>query len=61
MFNSEELNICALLGYYAESSGNPLPASGDKLSVPSSRVKKFLDFLTLEDGTDILSRNVDKV
>jgi hypothetical protein len=27
---------CALLGYYAESSGNFLPAFQDKLSAPSS-------------------------
>jgi hypothetical protein len=37
---------CALLGYYAASSGNSLPIFGDKLSVPSSRV---------EDGTDRFS------
>ena len=30
---------CALLGYYAESSGNFLPTFGDNHSVPSSRVK----------------------
>jgi len=33
---------CALLGYYAASSGNSLPT--------------FQDSLTLEDGTDRLSR-----
>jgi hypothetical protein len=50
-----------------------LPTFLDKLSVPSSRVKKsqkdffaledetdFLDFLTLEEGIDRLSRNVGK-
>jgi hypothetical protein len=31
---------CALLGYYAASSGNPLPTFRDNVSVPSSRVKK---------------------
>jgi hypothetical protein len=57
--------IGALLECYAASSGNPLPTFRDNVSVPSSRVKKskkkiknFSDFLTLEDGTDTLSRNV---
>jgi hypothetical protein len=31
---------CALLGYYAPSSGNPLPTFRDNVSVPSSRIKK---------------------
>jgi hypothetical protein len=56
--------ICALLGCYAASSGNPIPTFRDKVSVPSSGVNKskllFLDFLSLEDGTDTLSRNVGK-
>jgi hypothetical protein len=64
--NADE--ICAPLGYNTVSSGN-LPTFQDNVSVPSSRVKKskksresklFLDFLTLEDGTDRLSRNVGK-
>jgi hypothetical protein len=33
---------CALLGYYAASSDNSLPAFRDNLSIPSSRVKKSL-------------------
>jgi hypothetical protein len=42
--------ICAVLGYYAASSGNSLPTFRDNLSVLSSRVKKsFLGFLTLEE------------
>jgi hypothetical protein len=59
--------ICALLGYYAASNGNPLPTFRDNVSVPPSGVKKskrptkfFLNFLTLEDGTDTLLRNVGK-
>jgi hypothetical protein len=32
--------ICALLGYYAALSGNPLPTFRDNLLIPSSRVKK---------------------
>jgi hypothetical protein len=38
---------CAILGYYAASSGNFLPTFWDNLSVPYSREK------TLEDGIDI--------
>jgi hypothetical protein len=52
--------ICALLGNYAALSVNPLPTFRDNVSVPSSRVKKSKKFLTLEDGTDMLSRNVGK-
>jgi hypothetical protein len=51
--------ICALLGYYAASSGNPLPIFQDNVSVPPSRVTKSY-FLILEDGTNTLSRNVGK-
>ena len=47
---------CALLGYYAASSGNFLPMSRDNLSVPSLRVNLSLfkgqGFFTLEDGTN---------
>jgi hypothetical protein len=51
--------ICALLGYYATLSGRSVPMFRDNFSVPSSRVKTFfLDFLSLEDGTDKLSRNI---
>jgi len=32
--------ICVLLWYYAASSGNSSPTFGNKLSVPSSRVRK---------------------
>ena len=39
-----------LLGYYAASIGNFLPAFWGNLSVPSS--------MPIEDGTDRLSRNV---
>jgi hypothetical protein len=44
----------ALLGYYADSSGNSLPTFRYTLSVPTS--KKILRFLTLADGTDRLTR-----
>jgi hypothetical protein len=58
--------IWALVEYYAVSSGNPLLTFRGNLSFPSSRIKKsmhkafFVDFLTLEYGTDTLSRNVGK-
>ena len=52
-----EVEICSLLGYYAVSSGNPLPTFQDNVSVPFSRVKSFM---TLEDGTDTFFRNVGK-
>jgi hypothetical protein len=51
------LDACALLGYYATLSASSVPTFRDNLSGPSSRIMK-LDFLTLEDGTDTLSRNV---
>jgi hypothetical protein len=42
----------ALLGYFAANSGNFLPGFRNNLPVPG--------LLTLEDGMDILSRNVGK-
>jgi hypothetical protein len=39
-FRRDVDEICILLGYYATSSGNPLPTFRDNVSVPSSRVKK---------------------
>jgi hypothetical protein len=58
-FLSDVAEICAVLGYYAASSGNPLPTFRDNVSVPSSRFKKSY-FLNLEDRTVSLSRNVGK-
>jgi len=46
------------LNYYAASSENSSPTFRDNLSVPSSRFKN--PFLTLDDGTDRMSRNVGK-
>ena len=66
------LQNCALVGYYAANSSNLLPTFRDNLSVPSSDVKTWRIFITIftkanyfgflipEDGTDSLSRNVDK-
>jgi len=50
-------DISAVLRYYVAYSGNFLPTSQDNLSVPTF---PFLEFLTLEDGADRLSRNVGK-
>jgi len=38
-FRHEGAENCALLGYYAASSGNLLPSLWDNLSVPSSGFK----------------------
>jgi hypothetical protein len=38
-FHRDVDEICALLGYYAMSSGNTLPTFQDNVSVPFSRVK----------------------
>jgi hypothetical protein len=54
-------DICPLLGYYAASSGNPLPTFQDNLSGPilkGQEVQEENDFLTLEDGTDGLETSV---
>jgi hypothetical protein len=63
-FRRDVDEIFALLGCYAASNANALPTFRYSVSVPSSRVKKSneasWDFLTLEDGTDTLSRNVGK-
>ena len=40
-FRRDVDEICALLGYYAASCGNPLPTFRYNVSVPSSRVKKY--------------------
>jgi hypothetical protein len=40
-FRRDVDEICALLGYYAASNGNPLPTFREKASAPSSRVKKY--------------------
>ena len=44
-FRHEVAENCALLGYYAASSGNFLPTFQDNLSVPSSKVKNPFGFL----------------
>jgi hypothetical protein len=43
------MQICTLLACYVASSGNPLQMFQDSVSAAS------LDFLTLEDGTNVLS------
>jgi len=66
-FRHEVDETGVLLRHYAACSGNSLPTFRDNLSVPSSRVKiqedrqpLYLDFLTIEDGTDRLPWNVGK-
>jgi hypothetical protein len=63
-FRCDVDEICAPLGYHAASNCKPLPTFRDNISVLRSRVKKSseasLDCLTIEDGTDKLSRNVGK-
>jgi hypothetical protein len=44
--------------YYATYSGTSLPTFRDNLPVQAAKVNEFVDFLTPEDGTDKLSRNV---
>jgi hypothetical protein len=51
-------DICALLAYYAASSGNRSPTFRDNVSAPSFLF--LVGFFTLEDGADMLSRNVRK-
>jgi hypothetical protein len=50
---------CSLLGFYIAWNGNFVPTFPNNLSVPSSEVKQSRAFcLTLEDGTDMLFRNI---
>jgi hypothetical protein len=64
-FSRHVEEICAILGYYAASSGNPISTFRDNASVhifkgqEVQEEKFFLDFLAFEYGTDTLSRNVD--
>ena len=51
-FRLEVDENCALLSHYKACRRNSLPTFRDKLSVPSSRAKKFYV------GPDSLSRNV---
>jgi len=59
------VDVLTLLERYTTYVGRRLPTFRDSISVPSLRAKqskeifldRFLDFLTLEDGTDRMSRN----
>jgi hypothetical protein len=65
-----DISVCekyALLACYTASSGNSLPTFRDNLSIASSRDNNprildhlIVEFSTLEDGTNMLSRNVGK-
>jgi hypothetical protein len=52
--SSSQFEILALLRSYAAEIGSLLPTFRDNISVPGSRTKQafFLDFSTLENGTD---------
>ena len=56
-FRREVYENCALLGYYAASSGNFFPAFRDNISVPSSWVRNTLP---LKVWPDMLTRNFGK-
>jgi hypothetical protein len=43
-------HICTVLGYYASSSGNPVPTFRNNVSVPSSRIKKSRTSRSLKMG-----------
>ena len=53
-FRRDVHDICALLGYYTASCGNPLPKFQDNVSVPSSRIKNSYSSLfgRTRDATD---------
>ena len=55
-------DISSLLSYYTAYSGNSSPTFRDDLSFQSWPIVQdfFLDFLTLENGIERLSRNVGK-
>ena len=60
-FRREIDENCALLGYHAASGGNFLLTFQDSLSgVKNPVLLDDFGFLSLEDGTDKLSRNVGK-
>ena len=55
--------ICALLSYYTALSGNFFTGvSGQRIGsiFKGLEVQEEKDFLTLEDGSDTLSRNIGK-
>jgi hypothetical protein len=56
-FSRDVDEICALLGYYAASSGNPLPTFRKNVSASSSRVKKPCPETSVKDYHSTL-RNI---
>ena len=60
-FSREGNNNCALTGYYAASSGNSLPKFRNNFHHHLLLLLLLLlELLTLEEGTDRLSRNGSK-
>jgi len=60
VFRREVDEKCALLRYYAASSGNSLLTVRGNLSVPFSGFKNAKGFLNPGDGTNWWSRNAGK-
>ena len=52
------IDIFALMKCYAVLFGTYLATFRDNPWVPSSRAQAVLDYMTIEYGTDMLSRNV---
>jgi hypothetical protein len=62
-FHRDVDEACALRGYYAASNDGPLPTFRDNVPGPIFKDQDFhgeIDFLTLEHGIDMLSRNVGR-
>ena len=57
--SSQFVENCAILCFYADSSGNFSHTFRDNVSVSSSKVKN-IGFMTPQDEIDRLSRNVGK-
>ena len=59
-FRREVAEKCALLGYYAVSSGNLLPTFRDNLSVPSSGFKNSIAIILIAGTCVGISFTEDK-
>jgi hypothetical protein len=55
-FRREVDEMCSLLGYCGTYIGNLVPTFRDNLSAPIFKGQEFLGFLTLEGGTERMSR-----
>jgi hypothetical protein len=57
-FHHSVNEVCILLGIYTAQNGSFLPMFQENLSLPPSRLT--FDCLTIEGGSDTLSRNAAK-